>query len=209
LNRILFFSDNKELIAFWSSTLNELYQIGTVLDIRSDFTADLTLVDAEKLSHNHSLLSLFKEKSNRFLIIGDDWSEDNQIEALTHGAVGYCDKSEPAELLLLAIDRILKGDIWIQRHLVSRVIGSLVQMKPAPVDNNTKQKSAHSIKLLATLSNREREVAGMIRSGDSNKAIAGALFISERTVKAHLTSIFKKLKVSDRLHLALFIKEYN
>jgi len=208
LNRILFFSDNKELLAFWSSTLSEHYQIDTVLDTASDFTADITLVDAEKLVHDDDLLSLFKKKSSRFLIIGNNWSEDNQINALTHGAAGYCDKSEPAKLLLLAIERILKGDIWIRRHLVSRVIGSLMQMKPDSVDSNAEQHSADSIKLLATLSNREREVATMIRSGDSNKVIAEALFISERTVKAHLTSIFKKLKVPDRLHLALFIKEF-
>jgi DNA-binding NarL/FixJ family response regulator len=49
----------------------------------------------------------------------------------------------------------------------------------------------------------------MIQSGENNKDIASTLHISERTVKAHLTSIFKKLNVSDRLRLALFIKEYS
>ena len=48
----------------------------------------------------------------------------------------------------------------------------------------------------------------MIQDGKSNKAIANCLSISERTVKAHLTSIFKKLNVADRLHLALYIKDY-
>jgi DNA-binding NarL/FixJ family response regulator len=49
----------------------------------------------------------------------------------------------------------------------------------------------------------------MIRVGENNKAIADTLDISERTVKAHLTSIFKKLEVPDRLHLALYMKEYS
>lgn len=207
MNRILFFSDNKELISYWSSVLSKQYQTDTVLDINSDFNADITLLDAEKLINNDDLLLLFKGKSSRFLIIGDNWSEDCQINALTHGAAGYCNKAESTELLLLAIDRVLKGDIWIQRQLVSRVIGALVQMKAGTAETNTSQKQAESIKLFNTLSNREREVANMLRSGDNNKTIAEALFISERTVKAHLTSIFKKLNVPDRLHLALFIKE--
>ena len=48
----------------------------------------------------------------------------------------------------------------------------------------------------------------MVRDGENNKAIASALEISERTVKAHVTSIFKKLDIADRLHLALYLKEY-
>jgi len=49
----------------------------------------------------------------------------------------------------------------------------------------------------------------MIRDGENNKVIGNTLDISERTVKAHLTSIFKKLNVPDRLRLALYIKEYS
>ena len=69
--------------------------------------------------------------------------------------------------------------------------------------------SIESSALLTTLSSRELDVANMIRVGENNKAIADTLDISERTVKAHLTSIFKKLEVPDRLHLALYMKEYS
>lgn len=209
MNRILFFSDNADLITLWSSLLNKQYQIDTIIDISASFTADIIIIDADKIIQNKSLLSLFSNKTTRFLIMGDNWPEENQIEALVHGAAGYCNKKDPAELILLAVERIIKGDIWIQRHLISKVIGALVQIKSTTIETNLEPKYLESSKLLSTLSTREHEVAKMIRSGDNNKTIASLLFISERTVKAHLTSIFKKLNVPDRLHLALFIKEFD
>lgn len=207
--QISIFSDNKKQTAFWSSVLSEHYQVDTVPDITDNFTADITIVDADKIIQDKELLSLFNKKSTRFLIIGSDWSEENQIEALLHGAAGYCNKIDPSEILHQAIERILKGDIWIQRHLVSKVIESLVQTNTnRAFDPKTEFERIKSSKLLLTLSKRERDVAKMIRSGSSNKIIASSLFISERTVKAHLTSIFRKLHIPDRLHLALFIKEF-
>jgi len=60
---------------------------------------------------------------------------------------------------------------------------------------------------LKTLSSREKEVVVRIRTGESNKQIAEHLFISERTVKAHLSSIFKKLSLSDRLQLVIYLQQ--
>ena len=62
---------------------------------------------------------------------------------------------------------------------------------------------------LDRLTPREREIAQLIGGGASNKEIAGRLNITEATVKAHLTAIFRKLGLSDRLGLALFVTEYN
>lgn len=60
--------------------------------------------------------------------------------------------------------------------------------------------------MLARLTKRELDVAEMISQGKGNRSIAESLNISERTVKAHLTSIFRKLSVHDRLHLVLLLK---
>lgn len=185
------------------------YQIKIVNDLASNLTAELTIVDADKLTANKALLSLFKTKTTRFLILGNNWTDEQQIEALVHGAAGYCPKTVSSQILLLAIERVLKGDIWVQRHLVSKVIGILVQLKSSAVSTDTEQDKIESVNLILSLSNRELDVAKMISLGVSNKEIASSLCISERTVKAHLTSIFKKLHIADRLHLALFIKEFN
>ncbi len=208
MSRILIFSDNKTLIKLWSTALSSLYQVDAIDKLYADINADAVIIDTQKIDNNDNLFSFFNKQSTRFLIVGNSWSEDNQIKALVHGAAGYCGEFEPPELLLQAVKSILKGDIWIQRHLVPRVIGTLIQMKSTPANKIQEEKSTESSKLLKTLSNRELDVAHMIRSGENNKTIASTLNISERTVKAHLTSIFKKLNISDRLHLALFIKEY-
>ncbi|MCK5890005.1 MAG: response regulator transcription factor [Methylococcales bacterium] len=177
-------------------------------DIYTLSDVDAVIVDALKIDNDDKLLSAFSRKETRFLIVGDNWHEDNQINALTKGAAGYCEISETPKLMLQALEQIIKGDIWIQRLLVPKVIGSLMEMNNKQKEQPVDKKSSESTELLKQLSGREMDVAKMIQKGESNKIIATALHISERTVKAHLSSIFRKLNVSNRLHLALFIKEF-
>jgi DNA-binding NarL/FixJ family response regulator len=208
VSRILIYSSNEILTNLWSSALSLSHQVKNIETINSEINADAIVIDIKKIDTNDRFFPLFKQHTAKFLLVGENWSETDQINALVHGAAGYCGQSEPPELLLQAVKSILKGDIWIQRHLVPKVIGTLIQMKSAPAIETNTAKSTEATKLLQSLSGRELDVAKMIRSGESNKSIANALYISERTVKAHLSSTFKKLKVEDRLHLALFIKEF-
>jgi len=209
VTRISIYSDNKILISSWSSALSTNFQVNTIDDINDDSCPNAIIIDVKKINNDQQLFSIFSKKSTRFLVVGENWSEKNQIKALVHGAVGYCGESEPANIILQAVNCILKGDIWIQRHLVPQVIGTLVQMNTVSNDKVAEPKSDLSLERFNTLSNREKDVANMIHSGKSNKLIATSLNISERTVKAHLTSIYKKLNVNDRLHLAVFIKEFS
>lgn len=152
--------------------------------IRGDFQADAVIFDAKKLDEDAGLLAVFANKRTRFLVIGADWPEEKQINILINGAAGYCEQAEAPALLVRAVACILTGDIWIRRALVPKVIGALTgarrmhAVSAAPVDCDRK------LQMLATLSARELEVADMIRQGESNKRIALALNISERTVKA-------------------------
>jgi DNA-binding NarL/FixJ family response regulator len=207
--QISIFSDNTALIKLWSTALSSLCQVGIIDNIYEDIKADVIIIDTQKIDTNDSSLSIFSNKSIKFLAVGANWPEDKQIMALVHGAAGYCSESDPPELLLQAVKSIINGEIWIQRHLVPKVIDALIQKKPIPVDPETEQQFRNSTKLLNTLTERELDVAKMIRLGENNKTIASTLHITERTVKAHLTSIFRKLNISDRLHLALFVKEFS
>jgi len=206
VQRILILSDNKPLIDSCQSILGSVYQTDSTASLNNEaiISSNAILVDASKIDQDPSLLSIFSVKSTRFLILGHNWPEEKQINALVHGAAGYCGEPELQSLLNLAIERILKGDIWIQRHLVPQVIGILVHKKSTPEVKS--EQSPELTDRLKTLSKRELDVANMIGTGVNNKVIANTLNISERTVKAHLTSIFKKLKTPDRLHLALIIK---
>ena len=209
MHNIVIYSNNQTLVKLWSHALVSHFDIKTVSSSDAFNGASVVIIDSNILDKESDLIHLFENKSTRFLVIGKNWSENKQVNALIHGAAGYCGEYEPAKLLLQAVKSILKGDIWIQRHLVPKVIGALVKLKAEPLKEEKTSKSIELSAKLSTLSIRELDVANRVRDGDNNKNIASNLGISERTVKAHLTSIFKKLQVSDRLHLALYIKEYS
>ena len=97
--------------------------------------------------------------------------------------------------LLQAISTIENDAVWLYPEMMQELI---LHGSNAVVSNND---------VLEALSTRERDVAKELEKGMSNKEIASALGITERTVKAHLTSIYDKLKVSDRLALAMLLRK--
>lgn len=209
MNSILIASPNAELLMRWRQLLAIDYHVTSCESFVATHELNayqLVIVDTVFLDQADLSYSQIKEYQTKFLIIGQQWPEEQQVNVLVSGAAGYCEQSAPTSVILKATESILQGDIWIQRHLVHKVIGSLVritssqQPEPRPL-------STANILSLDTLSGREIEVAYLIRQGTCNKDIASTLFISERTVKAHLTSIFKKLNVADRLHLGILLKE--
>lgn len=201
---ILLCSKNQDLFDKCQQVLSSSFPIKHVSEFSLHCIADVIILDTDFVDNNDKLLDLIQEHPAQFLLAGSQWSEDNQVNAILHSVSGYFDINEPAALLEKAVKCILQGDIWVQRHLVPRVISALIAHKQSI---NAKKSNEPSLKLIKTLSNRELAVADRICSGESNKQIARTLNISERTVKAHLTSIFRKLEVPDRLHLALFLKE--
>jgi two-component system nitrate/nitrite response regulator NarL len=87
--------------------------------------------------------------------------------------------------------------------LISKLIADLAN-KSGP---NNRGSFLVKNKAIAHLTPRELEVAQMVHLGGNNKLIARELDISERTVKAHLSAIFRKLDIENRLHLALFFNK--
>lgn len=205
---ILIYSNNPQLIAEWTHALVADHHVSRLLNVHVDYQADAVLIDARKLDEDASLFAQLSNKQTRYLVLGADWPEQKQIDVLVHGAAGYCEQSEAPKCLMRAIDCILSGDIWVKRALVPKVIGILtgsLQSTKTHFLPVSEREGLH--KILESLSARETEVADMIRQGQNNKSIALALNISERTVKAHLSSIFRKFGVDDRLHLAIQLKE--
>ena len=85
--------------------------------------------------------------------------------------------------------------LWVGESLLNRLLGG--------ISNRIGNANSGGNELLAGLSPREREIALCVARGESNKEIARELNLAERTIKLHLTSIFEKLQVRDRLQLAL------
>ena len=121
---------------------------------------------------------------------------DEQItEALRLGARGVVLKDASTQLLVKSIRCVVAGEFWIGRGNVQGLIQALQMAHSAPPEDPVKRFG---------LTARELEVINTIVEGYSNKEIAHRFSISEQTVKHHLSSIFDKVGVSNRLELALF-----
>lgn len=147
----------------------------------------------------HKLLSA--APSARVILVTGDPNRSLHLEAIHHGAVGLVLKEQPAEVLLKAIEKVHKGEVWLDRMMVAEVLGYFARPKAETLDPDQAR--------IATLSPREREVIQLIGKGHKNREIARQLSISEVTVRHHLTSIFSKLEVEDRLELIIFAYKFH
>jgi two-component system nitrate/nitrite response regulator NarL len=117
------------------------------------------------------------------------------VEALQIGARGIVMKESATQLLLTGIRTVMDGQYWVGREMVPDMAQYLRALVPAGEPRKGRPYG---------LTNREVEIVSTIVDGCTNKEIAQRFSLSEDTVKHHLTSIFDKLGVSNRLELALF-----
>ena len=153
---------------------------------------DLVLGEEDGLSFLPELCQA--SPNSRVLVLTGVQSADAHRRAIRRGAMGIVLKEHAADQLLKAIMKVYEGEVWIERSMMGSMIQEL--NKPTPVDPEvTKIKS---------LTDREREVIALVGEGLKNKQVGERLFISETTVTHHLSSVFDKLDVSDRLELIIY-----
>jgi len=111
------------------------------------------------------------------------------------GATGLVLKSERPEVLIKAIRKVHAGEVWLDRTNTAEVISRLVRHR---------RSEDLEVAKMATLTRREHEIIRLVGEGLKNGAIAQRLFVSEATVRNHLTSILSKLGLSDRFELAVY-----
>lgn len=135
----------------------------------------------------------------KFIVVLADQPDDALIlDVLAAGAAGCCNTYAAPEVLQQVALVVENGGLWVGQRLLQQLIGNTARILGQGA-------TAESGSLLELLSERERQVARMVAGGASNKEIADRLAIAERTVKAHLTAIFEKTGVRDRLQLSLKI----
>jgi RNA polymerase sigma factor (sigma-70 family) len=135
--------------------------------------------------------------NSRIIVLTAVKEDATHQRAIRQGANGVVSKEAPADFLMKAIDRVNAGELWLNRHSTANLVSELRRA------NEPKQDEPEP-DVIAQLTSREREVITLVGEGMKNKQIADKLCISETTVRHHLTSILKKLQVSDRLELLIF-----
>jgi DNA-binding NarL/FixJ family response regulator len=110
------------------------------------------------------------------------------------GAAGLVLKEHAADILLKAINKVHGGELWLDRSMLGSLLREATQEPKVDAD----------VLKIATLTPREREVVTLVSEGLKNRDIGARLFISETTVTHHLTSVYSKLDLSDRLELVIF-----
>ena len=182
----------------------DLLQIEQILNIQQ---TSLIVLDSALLGDNtlHVLASIALNAPDvRVLMVRDEQHHSERITAIKAGVVGYCEHDPSPAVMCKAVAAIRNGEVWLPRALIAQLIDNFSDavMKGGEAALSEEQRQG-----LGSLTARELEVAHLVHKSANNKIIARELNISERTVKAHLSAIFKKLQVVNRVRLALFFNE--
>ena len=181
--------------------LDDLYEVVGVasdgyecLDVINKTNPDIIILDINmpKLDGLQTLKIMRQEKiQNKVIIVTINDDVDYLIQALDYECNGYVLKNSEFGILKEAINTVVSGDTFIEPRLMNLLNSNLAKrdIKKSMIDALTK---------------RELEILKLISKGMLNKEIASQLNISERTVKNHISNIFKKIDVSDRTQAAVF-----
>jgi DNA-binding NarL/FixJ family response regulator len=161
---------------------------------------DIVLVDDNLTKRSlDALQPLARACHPAHVIVFTDKQSDvaDECAAVRAGVKGLVRKDASLDALINAIEKVHAGEVWLPRALVASALSDLAST------------SGHALTSVArsglpSLTRREIEVIALICDGLTNQQIADRLFISETTVRHHLTSIFAKLGVRDRLNLAVY-----
>lgn len=149
------------------------------------------------------LLRLCINRGCRVLLFTENFDEDMLQMTLRSGAHGLLTGNSTAQEIIKAIEKTYRGELWFGREVTRLVLNAF----RAPVP---KQKSMEPDELLSELTPRERKVVQAVVENKvrSNKGLAKQLFISESTLRNHLSSIYQKLGVGNRLDLYVFVHDH-
>lgn len=136
------------------------------------------------------------DKTTKVIMLTFHEDQEYLYETINLGANGYVLKDSESESLIRAVRDVYKGQSYIHPSLASSLVRDFNQGQK---ENNKENK----------LTRREYEVLTLIAEGLNNKEIAYGLFISEKTVKNHVSNIFKKIDVNDRTQAAIYAYKHN
>ena len=160
--------------------------------------ADLVLLDLNMPgAHGFSGLVFMRGQYPGLPVVMVSGTEEIQVirKAIDYGASGFIPKSASLQLIAEAIQAVLNGDVWLPEGVQSKID------RAAPEVSDLSEK-------LATLTPQQFRVLGMLMEGLLNKQIAYELNVSEATIKAHITAVFRKLGVRNRTQAVIAVQQF-
>jgi len=202
--------DDHAVLRFGLRAILETQQHLEVVGEASDSSSAVALATAKQPDIVLLDLDLGKENGFDLITVLLDAAPNTRVLVLTGvrdpvahervvllGAMGIVLKETALELIVKAIEKVHAGEVWLDRMMIASILNTRVHT------HGSQEQNARYARI-ATLTEREREIIGLIGEGLRNKVIAERLVISEATVRNHLTSIFAKLGVDDRFELVVF-----
>lgn len=203
---ILLASPSTDRLCSWKQSL-EVFSAATVVTNLDALKEELVRIKPEVLLLDLDLPDLDGTKgiarlmklnpATRIIALSEEKSDDGELALFRIGVRACCCRDIDLQLLKSVVAAVKQGELWIRRTLTPRLLDEL----GARIRDDSESRRA----TIARLTRREREIADLIGKGECNKQIARQLTITESTVKAHLTEIFRKLGIADRLKLALIV----
>src|SRR4030042_5102506 len=180
--------------------IGEAGNLSDGLAIISSLKPDVILLELNltEQANTEIIPSIIKnaDKSRLILVTGTSNSTIIQ-QAVEEGVAGVIFRTQSPDILIKAIEKVNAGEVWLERSMIANVLSRL--------SRNPKQSTMnYDDDGVNELSEREKEILSLIGQGFKNKKISTQLCISETTVRHHLTSIYSKLGVSDRLELLVY-----
>jgi DNA-binding NarL/FixJ family response regulator len=214
--RIMLVDDHKTLLWGLSKLIDteasHMIVVGTARDcvgavsLAAQVTPDVILLDIDlggtcSLDIIPSLMAGCP--AARILVLSGTRDRELLDKAVMLGARGVVSKDEPAETVIKAIEKVHSGELWLDSSALSRVFDAMRNPQ-------TTRRQDPELEKIAQLTTKERRICSLIANGGGavNKALAEQLFISEHTLRNHLTAIYHKLGVSNRLDLYVFATKH-
>ena len=198
MDKHIFISTDKFKFSRWDSAFPKV-TVYNDLSSPTNIEQGCVVWVLSQTQHWIDFVEFYSKAGFKVIVLTRNEDIDEFKTALQAGARGYAEALSTTKNLQQIARSVNEGAMWLPSALLARMIGHLshlIKEKAEPAD------------LLDLLTARERSVTDLVLTGATNKEIAADLNITERTVKAHLTSIFNKLGARDRMHLVLIVKGY-
>ena len=166
----------------------------TLSDLSAQPNVDLVLLGSRGGQNLFDVMAAMRASRPdlRIIVTGSGADEETVLKAITAGAKGYVDEAAPSSDFVQAIRMVNQGSVWAPRHVLSMFI-ERVSSSPGRMFPSGR----------VAFTDREKEVLEMLVAGRSNKEIGAALGIEERTVKAHVAKLMRKVGVQNRIALSV------